>query len=48
MAEELIERAIAALAAGIASAVNLIDFEAVGDRRRPRVTAGRALRGADP
>jgi len=29
MAEELIERAIAALAAGIASAVNLMDFEAV-------------------
>ena len=29
MAEELIERAVAALAAGIASAVNLMDFEAV-------------------
>jgi glucokinase len=29
MAEELIQRAIAALAAGIASAVNLMDFEAV-------------------
>jgi glucokinase len=29
MAQELIERAVAALAAGIASAVNLMDFEAV-------------------
>jgi glucokinase len=29
MAEELIERAVGALAAGIASAVNLMDFEAV-------------------
>ena len=48
LATELINEAVEALGAGIASAINLLDVPGGGHRRRPRRAPRGALREADP
>ncbi len=47
VATEIIDEAVRALGAGVASAVNLLDVEAVDDRWRPRSALRAAVRGPD-